>query len=252
MSCEHASSLLHPYFDGELHPLRASEFKSHLSHCAECAAELADLDLLSARLQIARLYAPAPTSLGRKVRTDLRSAAVTSGGSKPLLWHWLAAAAALLLFVVVGWKVNRNLRTNDYQGEFAEEIVEAHMTSLHPGNTAGIASNNAQVVNQWFSGKVRFPVPVNDFSREGFMLQGGRMDLVEGRTIPAIVYVHDGHLVNVFIWPTRERDTEPREGSRQGFQWVDWRKGKMEFCAVSDIDPTDIKKLSELMNSSAG
>ena len=78
------------------------------------------------------------------------------------------------------------------------------------------------------------------------------MDLVEGRTIPALVYVYDGHLINVFIWPTRERDTEPREGSRQGFQWVDWRKGKMEFCAVSDIDPTDIKKLYELMNSSAG
>lgn len=252
MSCELANSLLNGYFDHELNPPRAAEFERHLLHCSECATELLDLDLLSARLQIARLYTPAPASLRRKVRADLSPVAVTPAGSRPLLWHWLAAAAALLLFAGVGWKVNRTLRTDDYQGEFAEEIVEAHMASLHPGNMTGVASNDAHVVNQWFSEKARFPVPVHDFTQKGFMLQGGRMNLVEGRTIPTLVYTHDGHLINVFIWPTREQDTAPREGSRQGFQWVDWRKRKMEFCAVSDIDPTDLKKLSELMDSSTG
>ena len=162
-----------------------------------------------------------------------------------------AAAAALLLLAVVGWRVNRNPRTNDYQGEFAEEIVEAHMASLNPGNISGLASNDAQAVKGWFEGKARFAVPVHDFSHQGFELQGARVDLVEGRTIPALVYRHDGHLIDVFIWPTRERDTAQREGSRQGFQWVDWRKRKMEFCAVSDIDPADLKKLYELMDSSA-
>ena len=249
MSCDFAHSLLHAYFDGELNSFRAIEFKRHVSHCNECATELVDLDLLSARLQIARLYAPAPTSLRRKVRADLSRAAVTSAGSKPLLWHWLAAAAALLLFAIAGWKVNSTLRTNDYQGEFAEEIVEAHMTSLHPGNITDIASNDAHVVNEWLSEKARFPVPAHDFSHEGFVLQGGRMDVVEGRTIPALVYAHDGHLINVFIWPTRERDTAPREGSRQGFQWVDWRQSKMEFCAVSDTDPADLEQLRQLIHS---
>ena len=252
MSCELSDSLLNGYFDHELNPVRAAEIERHLLHCSECATELTDLDLLSGRLQLARLYVPASASLRRKVRANLSPVAVTSAGSRPLLWHWLAAAAALLLFAAVGWRVNSNLRTNDYQGEFAEEIVEAHMASLHPANTTGIASNDAHVVNEWFSGKAKFLVPVHDFSHEGFMLQGGRMDLVEGRTIPALVYAHDGHLINLFIWPTRERDTGPREGSRQGFRWVDWRKRKMEFCAVSDIDPTDLKKLYELMDSSTG
>lgn len=181
----------------------------------------------------------------------LSPVAVTSAGSKPLLWHWLAAAAALLFFAVVGWRVDRTLRTNDYQGEFAEEIVEAHIASLHPVNITGVASNDALVVKGWFEGKARFAVPVQDFSHQGFELRGARVDLVEGRTIPALVYTHDGHLINLFIWPTRERDTAPRAGSRQGFQWVDWRKGKMEFCAVSDIDPADLKKLYELIGFSA-
>lgn len=252
MSCELSNSLLHGYFDSELNPPRVAEFERHLLNCTECATLFVDLDLLSGRLQIARLYAPAPASLRRKVRTDLNPVAVTSAGSRPLLWHWLAAAAALLLFAVVGWRVNRNLRTDNYQGEFAEEIVEAHMGSLHPGNMSGLASKDAQVVKGWFEGKARYAVPVHDFSHQGFELQGARVDLVEGRTIPALVYKHDGHLIDVFVWPTRERDTAPREGSRQGFRWVDWRKGKMEFCAVSDIGPTDLKKLYELMDSSAG
>ena len=251
MSCELASSILHGYFDSELNPPRSAEFERHLLNCPECATLLVDLDFLSARLQLARLYVPAPPALRRKVRARLNPVAVSPTASKPLLWHWLSAAAALLLFAIAGWQVNRNLHTNDYQGEFAEEIVEAHMTSLHPGNITGIASNDARIVNEWLSGKARFPVPVHDFSHEGFMLQGGRMDLVEGRSIPALVYAHRGHLINVFIWPTREQDTAPREGSRQGFQWVDWRKGKMEICVVSDIDPTDLMKLYELMDSSA-
>jgi anti-sigma factor RsiW len=251
VSCELSNSLLNGYFDGELNPLRATEFERHLLHCSECTTELLDLNLLSGRLQLARLYAPAPASLRRKIRADFSSLARTRRASKPALWHWLAAAAALLLFAIAGWKMNRNLRSNDYQGEFAEEIVEAHMASLHPGNISGLASHDAQVVKGWFEGKARFAVPVHDFSHQGFELQGARVDLVEGRTIPALIYMHDGHLIDVFIWPTRERDTAPREGSRQDFKWVDWRKGKMEFCAVSDIGPTDLKKLYELMDSSA-
>jgi len=172
VSCELSNSLLNGYFDHELHPVRAAEFEHHLLHCSECAIELADLDLLSGRLQLARLYVPAPASLRRRIQADLSLVAVTSAGSRPLLWHWLAAAAALLLFATVGWRVNRSLRSDDYQGEFAEEIVEAHMASLHPGNVSGLASNDAQAVRGWFEGKARFAVPVHDFSHQGFELQG--------------------------------------------------------------------------------
>lgn len=250
MSCDFANSPLHGYFDGELNPLRAAEFERHVSHCTECATELVDLDLLSARLQIARIYAPAPASLRRKVRVNLTSVAVTPTALKPLLWHWIAAAAALLLFAIAGWKVNRTVRTNDYQGEFAEEIVEAHMASLHPASITGIASNDAHVVKGWFEGKARFAVPVHDLSGEGFELQRARVDLVEGHSTAVLVYGRKGHLIDLFIWPARGRDTAPREGSRQGFQWVDWRKSKMEFCAVSDADSADLKRLQGLISES--
>ena len=115
----------------------------------------------------------------------------------------------------------------------------------------GIVFNDECVVEGWLDGRARFAVPVRDFTNDGFPLKGGRVDVIEGRAVAVLVYERNGHPINVFIWPTRERDTPPRTGSRQSFQWVDWRKGKMEFCAVSDGSPVDLEQLCQLINSSA-
>ena len=247
MRCDFSDSLLHSYFDGELNAFRTTEFELHLQRCADCSAELVTQDILSGRLQAAHLYECAPVSLRRKIREDILEVAPTTAVTQPRLWHWLAAAAALLLIALVGWKVSPQLRSDDYQAEFAEEIIEAHQHSLQPGHITGIASNDEQAVKKWFDGKVKFALPVHDFANDGFALQGGRLDLVYGRTVAALVYARRGHLINVFIWPTREPDSSPHEGSRQGFQWVDWREGKMGFCAVSDADPAELEQLRQLI-----
>ena len=124
MSCHSANSLLHDYFDGELDSVRALEFEGHLRSCAGCANELLDLDLLSGRLAFTQLYAPAPASLRRKVRSDLSPIPRATTVSKALLWHWLAAAAPLLLLAIVGWRVSRDLRNDDYQSELPEKMLK--------------------------------------------------------------------------------------------------------------------------------
>jgi len=158
--------------------------------------------------------------------------AAATGSSQPLLWHCLAAVAALLFAAIVLWRATPGLRKNDYQAELTEEIVDAPMRSLKPGQATGVASNDEHVVKGWFESTLKFPVPVRDFANESFALRGGRVDAVEGRPIAALFYVRNGHLVNVFIWPTVEPDTSPRAESLQGYQWIDWRKGKLEFCGT--------------------
>jgi anti-sigma factor RsiW len=248
VKCDFGDSFLQGYFDGELNAPSAAEFERHLRHCVDCAAELVDLDWLSGRLQLAQLYEPAPASLRRTINAHLRPIAPTAPASRPLLWHWLAAAAALLFIAIVLWKVSPGLRSDDYQAELAGEIVDAHLHSLQPGHMTGIASNDERVVRGWFDGKVNFALPVRDFANEGFALNGGRLDIIEGRSVAVLVYQHNGRPINVFIWPTREPDTSPRAGSRQGFQWIDWRKHKMEFCAVSDAASAELEQLNQLMS----
>ena len=249
MRCAFSDSFLQSYFDGELNDFRSAEFKRHIQRCADCAEQLVNQDLLSGTLQLARLYAPAPASLQRRVLTECRSMPPTTAVSEPLLWHWLAAAAALLLIALIGWRVSPDLLNEDYQAGLAGEIVELHLRSLQPGHATGLASSDEGAVRGWFDGKVKFSVPVRDLAKEGFALQGGRLDVVEGRSVAALVYARNGHLFNVFVWPTREADTSPRTGLRQGFHWVDWQKGKMEFCAVSDADPAEVEQLHQLIQS---
>jgi anti-sigma factor RsiW len=210
-----------------------------------------DLDLLRDSLQLAQLYEPATASFRRKIDAPLYALAPTTAAWRPRLCHWLAAAAAILFVAILLGRVGHGPRDDDYQAELAGEIVDAHVRSLQPGPMNGIASNDERVVKGWLDRGAGFAVPVRDFAHEGFALKGGRVDVVEGRDVAVLVYERNGRPINVFIWRTREPDTSPRTGSRQGFQWVDWRKGKMEFCAVSDANPVDLEQLHQLMNSSA-
>jgi anti-sigma factor RsiW len=249
--CDFADSLLQGYFDGELSGRRAVEFERHLRHCAHCATELADLDLLRDRLQLAQLYEPATAALRRKINGPLHAVARTTAVSRPLVWHWLAAAAALLFVAILLWRVGHGVRGDDYQAELAGEIVDALVRSQQPGQMNGIASNDERVVQGWLGGRARFAVPVRDFTNDGFPMKGGRVDVIEGHAVAVLVYERNGHPINVFIWPTPEGDSPPRTGSLESFQWVDWRKGKMEFCAVSDGSPVDLDQLRRLINSFA-
>jgi anti-sigma factor RsiW len=249
VKCDFADSFLQSYFDDELSTASAAEFERHLQHCPQCPVELVEMDLLSERLQLAQLYEPAPASLRKKIRANLRPVAAATARSQPLLWHWMAAAAALLLLVIAGWRVNSVVRTDDYQAELAQEIVEAHVLSLQSGHLTGISSNDEQAVEGWFKGRLKFALPARDFASAGFALQGGRLDVVDERSVAVLVYASAGHLINVFVWPTRERDTPPHAGSRQGYRWVDWRKGKTEFCAVSDAPTSDLQQLQRLITN---
>ena len=247
MKCDFADSFLQGYFDGELSDRRAAEFEHHLGHCDHCATELVDLDWLSGSLRLTQIYEPAPASLWRTIHTHLHPSAPTRAASPPLLWQWLTAAAALLFIAFVLWRVSPELRGDDYQAEFAGEIIDAHVRSLKPGHITGVVSNDERFVKEWLGRGTGFAIPVRDFANSGFALKGGRLDVIDGRAVAVLVYERGGHPINVFIWHTREPDTSPRAGSRQGFQWVDWRKGNMEFCAVSDAAAADLEQLNRLI-----
>jgi anti-sigma factor RsiW len=248
MSCNLTHSDLHGYFDGELNAVGAAEFKHHLAHCSDCMNELAALSAFRDSLRHARLYEPAPVSLVRKIRADLYSVSPKIRPSSQHAWRGLAAAVGLLIVILGLWRVMPGVRKEqDDQAEYAAEIVDAHRRSLIPGQATNVNSTDPQRVRAWLERKVQFAVPVRDFANNGFALQGGRVDIVEGRTVAALVYREGDELFNVFIWRTSESDGSPRVGSREGYHWIAWRKDKLEFCTVSDAAPADLGRLHQLL-----
>jgi anti-sigma factor RsiW len=208
--------------------------------------EFAALSSLRASLKYARLYETASASLRLKIRSDLQSAGPKPSWSLPLAWRGLAAAIGVFLVVLILWRGAR--KEEDYQAEFAAEIVAAHLRSFLPGQITNVNSTDPETVKAWFASQVKFVFPVRDFVTDGFALQGGRVDIVQGRTVAALVYRNREQVFNVFIWRARESDGSAHAGTRQGYQWIDWRKDSLEFCTVSEAAPSDLERLHRLLS----
>lgn len=54
--------------------------------------------------------------------------------------------------------------------------------------------------------KIDFVAKAKDLSQNGFVLKGARLDYVNRRNAASIVYQIQGHIINLFIFPTKEKD----------------------------------------------
>lgn len=251
MSCELAQTIAHGYFDDELDAVRAAEFERHLEKCGECQASLERMESLRTRLQQSELYEHASGHLREQVRKQL---ALHKGmASVPAIYwrRWFFAPAFAVLAVVAAVSVALLvIQPRTQTATIAAELVDAHVRSLQPGHLADVESTDQHTVKPWFDGKLAFIPPVTDYSAQGFPLLGGRLDVVDGNSVAALVYGRRKHIINLFVWPVRgtEKIAEG-SGSRQGYNWTMWRTGDMQFCLVSDVSAGDIRELGNLLEN---
>ncbi len=252
MSCELPRTMIHGYLDGELDAVRAAEFERHLEQCPECVTALESQESLRSSLQRAELYEKAPAELRQKVLSSLRPAAgpipFVAPRRRAAVAQWLAIAAVLLLLLYSGWRLFPGLGQKNDQTALAAQIVDAHLRSLEPGHLTDVISTDQHTVKPWFDGKLDFAPPVQDFAADGFPLTGGRLDVVGGRTVAALVYGRRKHFVNVFIWPSNNPDAPPSSGAQQGYHWITWQKNGMAVWVVSDTAPSDRDDMQHLLS----
>jgi mycothiol system anti-sigma-R factor len=258
VSCDMTHSVLHGYLDGELDAARAAEFERHLLSCPQCVAELEAQESLRSTIQRAGLRERAPEKLRRNLQAAIGGTTITSTepaktvtplrprSSMRPTW-WLTLAAAAVFAIVLGSRFLPNMTHGRGGNEMATAIVDAHLRSLQPGHLEDVISTDQHTVKPWFDGRLDFAPPVHDFVADGFPLQGGRLDIVQGKTVAVLVYGRRKHIINVFIWPTSEQDSSPQQGSQLGYNWVDWRKGGMELVAISDVSAPDLVELQKLI-----
>jgi anti-sigma factor RsiW len=246
LSCELAKTTVHGYFDGELDAVRSAEFKRHLEDCVECQVELKDIESLRRQLQESNLYRHASPQFRDRVRKQLAQAAGAERVEAVSSQRWLlvpafcvlaAAMAVLAVMFFVTQSHNQSTR-------ITAELIDAHVRSLQPGHLTDVQSTDQHTVKPWFDGKLDFIPPVSDFSQEGFPLVGGRLDIIDEHSVAALVYSRRKHFINLFVWPYREQEpTFASSGSREGYNWMRWQSGDMQFCLVSDAAATDLREL---------
>src|ERR1700743_2501346 len=188
-------SVLHGYLDGELDAARAAEFEKHLLSCPQCVAELESQENLRSTIQSAGLRERAPEKLRRNLQQAISGAAelaktVTPIRPKPSVrptW-WLTLAAAAVFAIVLGSRFLPDPTQERGGDEMTAAIVDAHLRSLQPGHLEDVISTDQHTVKPWFDGRIDFAPPVNDFVTDGFPLQGGRLDVIHGKTVAVLVY----------------------------------------------------------------
>jgi anti-sigma factor RsiW len=223
MTCREMEALLDPYFDGELDALRCREVDEHLGGCTACAETLDRRQALREAIRKAPYYrAPAGIGLPRR-----------STAWRPVV---ALALAACVLALIVTWR----LLPRQPSG-IAAEVASAHVRSLEADHLLDVASTDRHNVKPWFAGKLDFAPEVPELA--GFELMGGRLDYLNGRPVAALIYKRRQHTVNVFEWPEAGAE-RPVRASVRGFNVVHWRRGGMEWWAVSDLNGQEVEEIA--------
>jgi anti-sigma factor (TIGR02949 family) len=257
VTCDEATNLLDAWYDGELDPPRSASLERHLEECPGCAALSEARSALSEVLVERATRYSAPASLHQKIEAqmsrtpDLESYSRQSRQPRMMPWRGLAIAASFALFVMVGWNVWLQ-QSGAPSPNLENEIVSDHVRSLMANHLSDVASEDRHTVKPWFMGKLDYSPPVTDLASDGFKLSGGRLDYAGGKPVSALVYLRGAHVINVFVWPTREGDEalpQPRWSDAHRYHVANWTNAGMTWWAISDVDPTELTRLVNLLGA---
>ena len=244
MQCNQCRDALDARLDGELTPDEARDVDQHLATCATCAREYATLRETHRVLSENLMRYAAPDVLKARIRGALTAAAaapVTARPTRamPAWWRQVAAGVVIavvssaLTFTAVGRSVRNNAAT--------DELLASHLRSLMPGHLTDVVSTEHHTVKPWFNGRADVSPSVPNLDAAGFPLIGGRTDYVRGRVVPVVVYARRQHMINVYAWPSPDPGASPpNDVTRNGYHFVAWRNGGVDYRAVSDLNAAEL------------
>jgi len=255
MDCHEVRDRLGAFLDEELDPVTSHAVAEHVRTCGACAAELERQRRLREGLRRGLEYHPAPAALRARVARDLNAATPRSGWlglGAGWAWQWVGAAAAFVLVAGGAWLAGSQ-STIAESNAIMGDVVTSHVRSLMAGHLTDVASTDQHTVKPWFAGKLDFSPPVTDFAAEGYPLIGGRLDYLHGRSVAALVYERHKHVINVFVWPTKENgEAMTRSVTRQGFHVIHGRKESMAYWIVSDLNAEELEQFARLLAPARG
>ena len=243
MNCVEAGKLVHAYADGELDVASSLNVEEHLRTCPDCTATVRQCREIGNALRNAGLAYEAPVRLRRRVASQIRTReGRNSRPGRVWLWQWLTLGATLTAAVVLIFQPFSSMRGSRLE----DEVTASHVRSLMASHLTDVASTDRHTVKPWFSGRLDFTLPVEDFAAQGFELTGGRLDYIQNHPAAALIYKHGGHTINVFVWPGKGRGS--RQSSVRGYSVAEDESGGLQYCAVSDMDGVDLQKLLLLIH----
>lgn len=249
MEHNQAKELLPAYLDQELGITGAIAVERHLGTCPECQQEYEEQRNMRARLKADAAYFKAPAHLAQRINMALPAERSHPDRFKGWNFNWLSAGAVIAILLTLVWSGSLYLTLPSAQDRLVEELVSSHVRSLQVDHLSDVVSSDQHTVKPWFHGKLDYSPPVVDLTPQGFPLVGGRLDYLNDRTVAVLVYRHDQHPINLYIWPSADNNLAPQMQGRHGYNLIHWAAGGMNYWAVSDLATYELELFVHTLRS---
>jgi anti-sigma factor RsiW len=230
MDCEEAKRFLDAYLDDGLEIRRHLELEQHLSFCLSCQSFAQELEEFRSLFAALASY-QAPPQLKAKVL-----AAVRREQAKPRLRPWAHAVGVIVLSLFLAL----NILFPDAGGELFRQAVLRHSQSFASDHAVEVASPNPQVVKTWLTAKLDFIPPVVGSPALGYSLVGGRVDVIQNRSVAALVYKHNKNVVTLFCWPPKKEHLSKSGHLIEGYHVSTWSNAECNYILVSELSDREM------------
>jgi anti-sigma factor RsiW len=246
-------------FDGELSAAEAAAAFQHERQCSHCQRAREQLTRSRELMRAVPRFEASPELRASLQRRSLAARADTSAASpgeaerrrgddrgrspgarwfsRPATLGWsaaLAASAVLALVLIL-----------PVRPQIGSQLVANHLRAMQlDSHLIDVASSDHHTVKPWFAGKVSFVPLVKELAADGYVLKGGRIDIVQGAPAAVLVYGAGRHVLDVYMWPA---SAAANGGLRAptaiaGFEMRHWEEGELTLWCVSDMGADEMDR----------
>ena len=104
-----------------------------------------------------------------------------------------------------------------------------------------VSSSDRHTVKPWFNSRIPQAPRVIDLTTEGFLLVGGRIDVIGRTPVPTLVYRRRQHLISLTALPRR---AEPGNAAPAATTWSLERR-RCHLLGVSDLSAADLDRFAQ-------
>lgn len=226
--------------DDELDAEHARTFERDLETDPELAAVYRRLSRLGASVRDAAPRESAPEALRTRILAMAEAAPPRRRASPPLAWAAALAGAGIALG---GLALALRLASPDDDARL-HALVAGYMRAQVSGQPFDVASSDRHTVKPWLAARVTLGAAVIDLADQGFPLAGGRVDIVDDRPTPTLVYRRREHVISVSELPLASAGGTGAL-AMEGFRLERWRDGERAYVAISDIDAADLAAFAQ-------
>jgi anti-sigma factor RsiW len=210
--------------------------------------------------------APAPAPAFAAAQPDAGASPRRAALLRPRGWaawrsrwalNWAGAGALAVSVAVLAVSANLYVAQQDAgEQRLAQEVVDGHIRSLQANHLSDVISTDKHTVKPWFNGRLDYAPPVIDLAAQGYPLIGGRLDVLQGRSVAVLVYRYKLHPINLYVWPGKPADTladaPPQIRAQQGYHLAHWSAAGVNYWAITDAGVAELGGFVSALRAQAG